>query len=140
MAESRSMQEQDDGSKTRHWALSLALLFLLVVGCQNGPAAAPVDVPVAEQTLTHVLDGWKAGASAESFQQDDPAIVVQDRDWQTGYVLLEYKTSAPGKPLDANLECDVKLTLRDPAGKNVTKNVTYIVGTDPVLTVFRKIF
>ena len=123
-------------------AAVLMPLFTLmgIAGCQNGPAAAPVDVPVAEQTLTRVLDGWKAGETAESFQKETPSVVVQDRDWQTGFALLDYEIRTPGKAYDANLHSDVALTLRDPDGKEVKKNVTYIVGTDPVLTVFRKIF
>ncbi|MBA3313267.1 MAG: hypothetical protein M3552_04685 [Planctomycetota bacterium] len=120
-------------------ALATALVLACLGGCQNGLVAAPVDVSVAQQTLTRVLDGWKAGATVESFQTETPPVVVQDRDWQTGLALIDYESRSPGKAFDANLHCDVTLTLRDADGKEVKKDVIYIVGTDPVLTVFRQI-
>lgn len=141
MIENRRMERREDGRMCYGVMLLGSMIGLLgIVGCQSGPVAAPVDVPVAEQTLTHVLNGWKGGATPESFQQSDPSIVVQDRDWQAGYTLISYESKGPGQAFDANLHCDVALTLREPGGKEVTKTVTYIVGTDPVLTVFRKIF
>ena len=40
---------------------------------------------------------------------------------------------------NANLRCPVKLSLRDLQGRPVTRRVTYMVGTDPQITVFREI-
>ena len=67
-------------------------------------------------------------------------MVVQDRDWQQGVELVDYEIAGPGDAQDANLICDVQLTLRGSDGTSTEKTVTYIVGTDPVLTVFRKVF
>ncbi len=66
--------------------------------------------------------------------------MIQDRDWETGSTLVAFEVRGAGKAEDANLLCDVRLKLRGAGGREVEKDVTYIVGTDPVLTVFRKVF
>ena len=114
---------------------------LTLCGCTSeGPQAAPVDLDLARSTLQTVLDAWKSGETTESLQSRSPSIVAQDMDWQTGWALAGYQIDGPGEAVDANLYCPVRLELRSPDGKNVTKNVRYIVGTDPVLTVFREMF
>ena len=119
---------------------ALLVAATLLAGCQSRPPAAPVDAARAEATLEKVLDGWKEGATPDHFRQSEPAIVVQDLDWQGGMVLVDYEVQKPGQPQDANLLCDVRLKLTDPQGAPLEKTVTYIIGTDPVLTVFRKLF
>lgn len=132
--------------------MSRLVLFCLVMGvacgiCMSiggcagsGPPAAPVDPEQARSTLRAVLEAWKGGESPESLQERSPSIVVQDMDWKMGYELVGYEVDGPGQAIDANLFCPVRLQLRSPDGKDLEKNVRYIVGTDPVLTVFREIF
>jgi hypothetical protein len=119
-----------------------ALLLLLSAGCsnQNPHKAAPVDAGKARTTLTLVLDAWRDGKTPDSLQDRSPKIVVQDMDWKQGMTLKGYQVIGTGDERDANLECRVKLSLVDKQGKTVEKTVTYIVGTDPALTVFRKVF
>lgn len=112
----------------------------LVWGCgSGGPVAAPVDSELARNTLQQVLERWEVGDQLEAVQELSPPIVVQDRDWSDGWRLKEYKMEDDGRSVDANLYCRVELSLESPEGKPVTKQVTYIVGTDPVLTVFRDV-
>lgn len=107
-------------------------------GCGSGPPVpAPVDASLARDTLERVMESWKEGESAESLQDETPAVVVQDFDWTQGMKLLAYEIVGEGKESGANLVAQVKLTLGDQGGAQSEKTVTYVVGTAPVLTVFR---
>lgn len=69
-----------------------------------------------------------------------PEIVVQEILWSQGNKLLEYSFVGEGRAEDANWFCEATLTLQSPTtGKSQKKSVTYVVGTDPVLTVFHAI-
>lgn len=122
--------------------LAVASALLLAVGCsnQNPNKAAPVDAGKARSTLKLVLDAWKDGKAPKDMQTHSPKVTVQDMDWLRGMTLKRYEILDGGVERDANLECQVKLSLLDQQGKTVEKTVTYIVGTDPELTVFRKVF
>ena len=115
---------------------SLACLLLLS-GCDGVYRSDPVIPELARETLRQALEQWQAGASAESMRERSPEIVVQDIDWSSGSKLIAFDLLEVGKPVDANLIAKVKLTLQTSAGKQQEKTVTYVVGTSPVLTVFR---
>jgi hypothetical protein len=114
---------------------------LILIGCTKGPQRAdPVDPETARTTLRVVLNSWKKGEKPADLKQRNPAIVVQDMDWESGLQLVEYEVIGQGTAEDANLICPVKLVVRTPGGEVTTKEVAYIVGTSPRLTVFRKLF
>jgi hypothetical protein len=119
--------------------LCLSLAALPLVGCGGQRHAAPVNPEQARESLRTVLESWKKGEGPDQLRQGVPSITVQDIDWQTGYKLLDYQIIGDGKYDDANLRCPVKLTLKDPQGHQVQKQVTYMVGTNPSITVFREI-
>jgi len=124
----------------RGMALSLcAVLWLAAAGC--GPVRArPVVVDLARETLTKVLDHWKKGGAIDELRQSRPEIVVQEPLWAKGNKLLDYTVVDQGRVEDANWYCEVELTLEpSEGGKPAKKKVTYVVGTDPVLTVFHAI-
>jgi hypothetical protein len=118
-----------------------ALLFVLAgTGCNFGPATArPVDPEVARQTLEQVLSDWRDGGTPDAWQQRSPQVVVQDFDWAAGAALTSFEILGPGEARDANLFCRVRLVLNGPAKGGAQRTVTYVVGTDPVLTVFRDV-
>lgn len=117
-----------------------AVLLSLVGGCGgSGGNPHPVESDQARAVLEDVLESWKQGESSESWREKDPEVVIQDMDWKSGAKLKDYEIIDPGKAVDANLHCDVKLTLVDAKGKSFEKTVTYLVGTSPALTVFRKV-
>lgn len=118
-------------------SLILAAILAVVAGCGDRPVAAPVDPPAARAALKQALDAWKAGQTIDSLKTASPEVIAQDFDWMAGATLTEYKVLDEGIPLDANLRVKVSLTVRDKGGKTATKQVAYIVGTDPKLTVFR---
>lgn len=116
----------------------VALAALVALGCSaQGPRAAPVEPDRARAALVAVLDLWKAGKKIEDAGTASPPVVAQDIDWMAGAKLTDYKVLGDGTPEDANLRVRVQLSVRDAQGRAATKTVTYIVGTDPRLTVFR---
>lgn len=119
---------------------TIALVALATLaGCSGEGARAPrVEPAKARETLRLVLDRWKEGAKPDSLKAGSPPIFVQDFDWTAGLRLVDYEVTGDGKDDDANLRIPVRLTLRDPGGREVRKEVSYVVGTAPALTVFRE--
>ena len=111
---------------------------LLFVGYSRQQHAAAVNVQLAKDSLHKTLESWKKGDDQAALKMESPSITVQDLDWKSGYKLLDYEIIGDGKYDDANLLCPVKLRLVDPQGNEVTRQVTYMVGTDPIITVFRE--
>ena len=118
--------------------LLFAILSLTFVGCGGEQRAKPVDVDLARVTLTQVLDHWKGGGAIADLRKQTPEIIVQEAFWSGGEKLQEYTVIGEPRALDGNWFCDVELTLAsDNIDEPTKKTVTYAVGTDPVLTVFR---
>lgn len=112
--------------------------MLLIGGCGGYSAEANrVDPELARKTLEEVLTSWQEGATPESWQQKTPQVVVQDMEWKSGKTLKSFEILDGGQAIDANLNCQVKLTLTDGETGERQRTVTYYVGTSPVLTVFR---
>jgi len=110
-----------------------------VVGC-SGNGVQTVDVAGAKQALNATLESWKKGVPIDSLRAHKPSIVAQDMDWEAGVELIKFDVLGEGRDEAVNLRIPVDLTLRDKAGKEVKKKVKYMVGTSPVITVFREIF
>jgi hypothetical protein len=127
-----------DGYRRR---LTLLLICtMMMCGCGGEPRAAPVDLAVARVTLEDVMEHWKSGGKIDDLRNRKPEVVVQEALWSDGRKLLDYSLVGDGRPEDANWFCEVELTLESDGGKEpVKKKLTYVVGTDPVLTVFRAI-
>jgi hypothetical protein len=125
-------------------ALGVAFLvgaFLLAAaGCSSGPVHTPVGAGKARETLRTALESWKRGDRADALQAGSPPIYVIDAEWQAGAKLVEYQVTGDGQEKDAHLLCPVQLTVREPGGKVVRREVTYVISTAPNLTVSRKLF
>ncbi len=120
-------------------ALICTALWITLSGC-GGPRNKPVKVDLAKTTLNQVLEHWKSGGNMDDLQKWSPKIVVQEMQWTNGAKLQEYRIIGEGRAEDASWWCELELTLVPAAGGEPTKkNFTYIVGTDPVLTVFRAV-
>ncbi len=117
----------------------LALLMPLMLGCGGySPEAHRVDAGKAKTVLENVLSSWQEGETLESWKQKSPQVVIQDFDWQAGTKMKSFEILDEGQPIDANLHCQVRLTLADSRKGEIRRTVTYLVGTSPVLTVFRE--
>jgi hypothetical protein len=108
-----------------------------MAGCSGSQRAAAVDPERAREALKITLDSWKKGEPPSAVQGGSPSITAQDLDWMAGAKLVDYQVTGDGKAVEANLYVPVKLTLRSPQGREVTKSVSYVVGTSPRVTVFR---
>lgn len=117
---------------------SVAVAGLLFSGCFGQERAAAVDPGRARRALQTALESWKKGDTIEQLRSNSPSIVAQDFDWMAGARLVDYEVTGDGKDDDANLRIPVKLSLRTAQGKDLSKSVSYVVGTSPVLTVFRE--
>jgi hypothetical protein len=121
----------------------LALVAIVIcgfaVGCSK-ERVAPVDEPGAREALRTTLESWRNGDLIGAIKDRSPSIVAQDMDWEAGRTLIKYEVLDEGRNESVNLRIPVDLTLRDQAGKEVKKKVKYVVGTSPVITVFREIF
>ncbi|MDX1929104.1 MAG: hypothetical protein SFV81_21430 [Pirellulaceae bacterium] len=117
----------------------LILVSLTLSGCGYSAAEHRVTSTTARTTLESVLKSWQAGESSESWQQKTPKVVVQDMDWRAGAKLQSFEILGEGEAIDANLHCQVKLKFAQPQNGKKEITVTYLVGTSPVLTVFREL-
>jgi hypothetical protein len=125
-----------------HWNLSrrdfgFLILATLLSGCSGKNPVYSVRTDVASDTLKSALDAWKAGKTPADLQYASPAITVQDMDWSGESKLIGYEIQPGAESVDANLIAKVKLSIETRNGKKEDKTVTYMVGTDPALTVFR---
>ncbi len=118
--------------------MAVALVVFLVSGCGPDEMVYKVDPALARSTLSDVLESWKAGETPDAWRERDPEIIIQDFDWMSGSKLEKFELLPGDKAVDANWYCPVKLTLRNATGV-VQREVTYLVSTNPKLTVFRQV-
>ena len=115
-------------------SLLLAALLLPAGGCSGG--GVPATEEAARGALDAALDAWKSGRKAEEMRQQTPEVVVGDSDWKQGRRLVAYQIGT-GMFDGKNLRVPVTLTLAQPPSGNRRLVVNYIVGTKPVVTLFR---
>lgn len=125
---------------SRFATITLASIIALImlpplVGC-GGSGIGSGGNEEARAALNKALDAWKAGRSAAEMRSEDPEIVVGDSDWKQGKKLVAYEIGS-GMFDGKNLRVPVTLTVAQPPRGNRKLVVNYIVGTRPVITIFR---
>lgn len=110
--------------------------LLLLSGCQT--KSRPSDQSIAQQSIEKMLETWKSGGKATDLKGATPSIIAVDDDWERNVVLNDYRVETNPFNDGANLHFTVSLTLKNKQGKEVKKEQVYIVGTNPVITIFRK--
>jgi hypothetical protein len=121
-------------------AAACLLFSLSGWGCSAGPNNAPVVASQARDALRTALESWKKGEKVDELQDATPPIYVIDQEWKDGATLKDYQITGAGDEKDAHLFAPVKLTVRQPGGREVRKDVIYIISTAPNITVSRKVF
>ncbi len=124
----------------QYCVLSVAVCMMIWAGCDSTAIPTPPSDDAAKQTLDRALSAWKQGETIEGVKKGSPSIEVRDPIWMNGAKLTNYEVKGQGRPSGAQLAYRVKLSLTDASGKKSEQTVTYEVGTDPILTVFRPIF
>lgn len=134
-----SLMPRIDGRPFAWGFLCVAAALAAGCGSETGQSPYPVQPELARDTLQEVLQSWKDGETIDSWREHDPQVVVQDLDWMAGRKLQDFEILDGGEAVDANLHCQVRLTLNDPDAHQAEQTVTYLVSTSPKLTVFREI-
>jgi hypothetical protein len=114
---------------------ALALVCAVTLGCQRTARDLSLDPEQARAACTTFLDAWKDGKQPDELQ---PGITGADFEWASGHKLVSYEVQPEEFNDGTNLHINVQLTLQDKEGKESSSNALYIVGTSPVVTVFRK--
>ena len=107
--------------------LVLAMMF---VGCSSGDAPSyALDKELARSSVQKAMQAWVDGKTPKDLQPD---IVVGDTAWEQGKKLVSFEIKADEETTDgSNLYIRVKRKIG-----SSESNVTYIVGTTPVVTIF----
>jgi hypothetical protein len=114
---------------------SAVVASLTACGC--GRRNAPGDTPLARQSLTTALESWKAGDPPSKIREASPSITMVDPAWEAGRKLESFEVVGPEVDDGVNLTCPVKLVCKDQQGNTLTAQIRYVVGTHPVITIFR---
>jgi len=126
----------DTGSTIARICFCLTVFVSLGFNACSSRQLGGLDENLAAESLKRVLDSWRRGETMESLKQQSPSIIVNDPAWAEGRKLTDYKLKDAGKSDGRNLHCTVELFFAG-SGADARQSVTYIVGTHPVITVFR---
>ncbi|HEV3023516.1 MAG TPA: hypothetical protein VGX76_13675 [Pirellulales bacterium] len=122
------------GRRSPVWAAAVG--WVAVVGC--GRPSAPIDAPMARQALATALESWQAGDLPAKIRESLPAITMVDPEWEIGQKLERFEIVGPEVDTGRNLICPVKLVFKVERGTETASQVKYVVGTSPVITIFRE--
>ena len=109
------------------------LVFLLLFGlwgCSQGDTPShPLDQDLARASVQKAMQAWVDGKTPKELE---PEIVVGDSSWQQGEKLVSFEIVTIEETSDgSNLHIVVKRKF-----DSSDSEVTYIVGTSPVITIF----
>ena len=120
--------------------LSIAITSCLLLpmigfsGCGYSAQDLSLDQDEARNACQTFLKSWQDGSTSKSLEPD---IVGTDEDWSAGQKLVSFEVLPDETNDGTNLHIPVRLKMADAAGKESQAEVTYCVGTSPVVTVFR---
>lgn len=114
---------------------SLLLAFLIQLGCSRTARDLPLNQEQARAACREFLQAWQDGETAVALK---PRITGRDYAWDAGQKLVKFELLPEEKSDGTNLFIPVELTLLDNHGRERATQTTYIVGTSPVITVFRE--
>lgn len=113
------------------------LCLLLTSGCSQSARNLPLDQEVARQSLTTALTAWKDGKTPDDIQKGPHQIICGDHDWRSGMRLVSFEILPEESSDGTNLRKSCRLEFEDGAGARSTQTIEYIIGTSPVITIFR---
>ena len=128
--------------RLRGVALGVAFSVLPLIpnfGCGGGATPpAPSDPETARAVLQDVLASWKLGEAHDTLKNQTPPIHIADEDWRNGYSLVDFEVQGAGTLVGNSLRCPVSLSLQNPGGASISKDVVYTISTEPALSVVRQ--
>lgn len=114
--------------------LLIVLALAAAAGCQRTARDLSLDVDQARQACATTLDAWKDGKQPADLK---PGIIASDYVWKSGGKLVSYEFLPDEFNDGTNLHIQVSLTVADESGAESESTAVYVVGTSPVVTVFR---
>lgn len=110
-------------------------LALLLSGCGGAQDARSLTVNenAAREACETFLTAWKDGKQPA----DLSPMVGKDSDWDQGRKLLSFEILPEQRTDGANMFFQVRRKVKTPKGAELDQEVSYVVGTSPVVTVFR---
>ena len=120
--------------KRPHRLLVLALLCVVTAGCSRSARSLSLNQPKARQACTEFLTAWKEG---KQIGDPSPKIVGRDSDWATRKRLDSFEILPEEHRDGTNLHLKVQRIVKDEKGRAINQEVAFVVGTSPVVTVFR---
>lgn len=115
-------------------AMLACALFFVFAGCSQTARDLPLDPQLARDSLNKALKAWVDGKKPADLQ---PEIIVGDTSWTSGQKLVSYEIKTEVMNDGTNLYLLVVCQFAKPKSKKTEKSeVTYIVGTSPVITIF----
>jgi hypothetical protein len=114
------------------------VFLLLLTACGGRPLPAPADPELAREALRSALDAWARGEKSGSLHNGAPPVHVTDGDWDKGLRLDKYQLTPAGQVNGPELRCPAQLSLRDKRGRSFKKQVVYLVGTGPLVSIARE--
>lgn len=114
--------------------LVLVVLSCAILGCDRSARSLSLNQPRAREACNEFLTAWKNGKQVADLK---PKIIGRDSDWETGKKLESFEILKDERSDGPNLHLTVRQTLKDATGKEIQQEVAYVVGTSPVVTVFR---
>ena len=112
----------------------LVVLSCAVVGCDRSARSLSLNQPQARAACNEFLTAWKNGKQVADLK---PKIIGRDSDWETGKKLESFEILKDEQSNGPNLHLTVRQIIKDAAGREIQQEVAYVVGTSPVVTVFR---
>lgn len=114
----------------RRWLVVVPVVF--VAGC--GFPTAKLDE--AKGQVQRALEVWQSGGKPDALAAQSPPVEFHEVLWKNGEKLVQFEMGAARYvDADAVVRCDVKLTVRNRAGKERTENVVYDVTLGPPVKV-----
>lgn len=113
--------------------------MLALSGCGGGgpEIRATGSADDATAVLTRTLDAWKSGATPDSLNTGDSAVVVIDADWQAGRKLTAFELPEPGIENGGHWRVAAKLTMD---GRKTAETTFYAVTPGCPASVIRSDF
>lgn len=114
----------------------VALMAFFLQGCGKKPETPPQDK--ADVAVEKFLNAWIHGGAPDSWGTAGQPIQGTDPDWKANYRLLSFliAETKPSEEKPDHVRCRVSLSLKNPRGTNVEKEVVYdvVLGETIVIT------
>jgi hypothetical protein len=120
------------------WRMAVVLFSTILLGCNQGARSLALDKDLARQSLNKFLQCWADGGEAKSLSVQKPSIIGRDPAWDQGTKLAAYslvQESSDGTNLHITAELHFKSAVE--GQETESRHIRYVVGTSPVITVFR---